>query len=466
MKKLFLLIFSVLSLLLLTYKVSANSVTDNYPTKIEESISSNLLDPTYLVKDEDGTIHYDALIPYNTGDIYYLGIEGVETSENLTINVESSQSTGNTITRVKSIKLIFEFTFDLSGDTNSIQADENGYFRFYNLKCDALSDLSLDELKTKIYLNNDSMPRYHYTEYVSSKNYNNLDTSYSLITSVNNKLDLEALKKSFKIIHNDTATISLTSDGGYNDSYQTPGLYTVTYNLSSSNSSKDYKFNIYVFKEATPVINGDETIVIEMNCNQLEGFFTANDYFNSLFSMSYGGRTTSLNFTILDSDNKEYKLGDIYSHEGEYILRIDGIYNNEIVATKNVTLKIVNNQTPEIYFPTITVKITEISNYTDEELCELLKKTLALEGITASNVTIANTTYSSGAKAGVYDISYTYDVDGITYFATGNIEVSENSSNNANVIRIVSLSLIATIILTSTIIFVVIKFKHKKKIEK
>ncbi len=458
-------IIIVLIMLVFCLVINFNSfASDDYP--IIETSSNNYLNPEYLEVDFSGNLYYNAWIPYWVEDAFILGVDGFESTENSSVIIEykergSDEVRTEEIYRVDSVRFCFEFIFTLENlrdDCENIQSDD-GYFRIKKLYNSKFCSLGTD--LTKMVYVKPLGGTYNYTP-ENPSGYVQIDdnANYALVTSVKHKLDLNNLVKSIYIPQSGY-TVTLTDDGGYNSKYQTVGMYKAQYLVKNSAKEKNVALYIYVFKEAVPSIGGEDSITIS-NKERLDNYFTANDYFASLFPVSYGGRTTSVTFTIVDSNNTEHKLEEIYNNEGTYTLRIVAYYNNEAVASKNVELNIINETEAEVYFPNIVIPLTTMSNYDDIKLCKALEETLKLEGIEATNVTVISSTYNAGAPNGEYDVYYSYDVDGKTYFNSGKIIVTnDDSSTNDDNIKNVSLIVVSSITAIALVGLIIIKRKHK-----
>ncbi len=468
MKKRLLIILLVFIFCLCFNLESFAAYSDNLPTS--NSSSYNLLNPEYIRKDDNGVIHYDGKIKYQDNKKYYLGIDGVITTDGATVDIENNNHGKTNLSRLHAVRFCFLLDFTSTGEIKSSETStsEECFFTFSNLTCNALKDVSLDKLKNSMYVRSEIEGSY-YTPYVDDS-YTVLDKSKAIVTSTDNKLDLNEIGK--KIKTNLDCTITLVNDGEYNEKYQTPGTYIVEYKVDAGYREITQSISIYVFKKAQCQITGPSSLWLEASY-QFEGFYTFEEWMNSLFTATYGGREVTLEYGIFDPDSSdELKFEDIYSKNGSYFLIVFAYYEGKVVDRYQIEMVIEDDeQRIEVYFPEVLLNVTTLSSYNDIELCQELEKTLNVMGLNVDKVTLMSSEYNEDSKAGEYNIVYSYDIDGKTYINKAIINVEEDNNaiddviqqdsnktlSGANIAIITICSLFSVLVLG----FIIVKLKHK-----
>ena len=467
MKKRILIILLVFVLSLCFNLKSNAAYSESLPTS--NSTSYNLLNPDYI-KLENGVISYEGKIQYNSDTKYYLGISGVETSSDASVLIETSSQGSKTLNRVKAIKFIFLLDFTTSGGFTSSTNDTNTlYFTFSNLKCDGLTGMSLDTLKKSMYVRNDAEGSY-YTPYVDD-NYTPVSKERAVVTSTDNKLDLNELGNKF-YVNKYEGTTYLKDDGGYNSKYNIPGVYNVKYQIKGVRES--YAFvSIYVFKKEACVIEGSSALSFETVYN-FNGYFTFQEYIEANYSVSYGDRDVTLEYELFVEDTtEEIEFKDAIQKAGKYRLFIHAMYNGARVDTYPVTITVEDDEeTFEVYFPEVLLTVTTLNTYNDTQLCAELEKTLQLKGLNVSKVCILNSEYSESVGAGEYNVYYSYDIDSKTYFNNAIVKVTEDNNSIDEIIDInpedkkltgasIALISVSSVLIVLVLGYLIIRLKHK-----
>lgn len=463
------LIFLLVFVLLLCFNLKSNAAySETMP--VSNSTCYNLLNPEYI-KLENGVISYEGKIQYDSDTKYYLGISGVETSNDASVLIETSSQGSNTLNRIKAIKFIFLLDFTTSGGFTSLTNNTSSlYFTFSNLKCDALKSMSLDTLKNSMYVRDFDEGSY-YSPYVDDTN-TLIKKDKAIVTSTDNKLDLDDLGHKI-IINKFGGTASLKDDGGYNTNYKTPGVYTVKYEITAPTRITTESISIYVFKKASCVIEGPTDLDFE-TAQDFEGFYTFQEYIEATYTVSYGDRDVTLGYNIYDADTtEEIEFKDAIQKAGTYRLIIYAMYNGTCANTYSVTLLVEDDEEAiEAYFPKVLLSITTLNTYNDIQLCEELEKTLQLQGLNVSNVCILNSEYSENAGAGEYNVYYSYEIDSKSYFNKAIIKVEEENNTSDKVtdnkalnnkltgasIALISISSVLVILVVG---YLIIRLKHK-----
>lgn len=469
MKKRLLIIFLVFIMSLCFNLKSNASYSESLP--VSNSTSYNLLNPEYI-RLNNGVISYEGRIQYKTNTKYYLGISGVETDNDASVLIETSTQGSKTLNRVKAIKFIFLLDFTTSGGFTSLSNNTNTlYFTISDLKCDALTNMSLETLKSSMYVRKYGEGSL-YSLYVDDTN-TPLSKDKAIVTSTDNKLDLNELGKKI-IINNVEGSATLKDDGGYNTKYQTAGVYTVKYEIKIPNRILTSSLSIYVFEKATCDIEGPDILDFETVQN-FEGFYTFEEYIRDKYSVSYGGRDVTLGYSIFNPNdsNHELKFKDVILTAGEYILLIEAYYNGSIVKSHQVSLIIENDEEViEVYFPEVLLTLTTLETYNDTQLCAELEKTLKLLGLNVSNVCILNSEYSESVGAGEYNVYYSYEIENKSYFNKAIIKVEEDNNTSDEIIDInptnkkltgasIALISISSVLVILVVGYLIIRLKRK-----
>ncbi len=465
MKKRMLIILLVFICALCINLRSNASYSNDLP--ISNSTSYNLLNPEYITI-SGNVISYEGRIQYKANKKYYLGINGIETNNDASVTIDTSEQGSQSLKRVKAIKFIFLLDFSSSGPFTQTSNSSTLYFTFSNLTCSYLQNVSLDTLKNSMYVKSTSEGSY-YSPYVDDTN-TLVDKSKAIVTSTDNKLDLNQIGQSFNV-NGRSSTITLTSDGGYNVNYQTPGVYIATYNISTPGRTLSKSVSIYVFEKASCQLSGPTSLSFETASN-IEGYYTFQQYVEAKFTATYGDRQVTLGYKILDSSGKTMKFEDVIQKAGIYSLYIMAYYNNEVVAENDIELEIEDDEEIiEVYFPYVILDLTTVKTYTEPQLCAELEKTLQFKGLSVSNVCILKSEYNESAEKGEYNVVYSYDVDGTTYINQATIKV-EDEQTSADVIDnntkekglsggSIALISISSVLLVLVLVYTFIRIKHK-----
>lgn len=469
MKKRILIILLVFVLSLCFNLKSNAAYSESLP--VSNSTSYNLLNPEYI-KLENGVISYEGKIQYNSDTKYYLGISGVETSDDASVLIETGSQGSNTLNRVKAIKFIFLLDFTTSGGFTSLSNNTNAsYFTFSNLKCDALTSMSLDTLKNSMYVRDFDEGSY-YSPYVDDTN-TLVNKDKAIVTSTDNKLDLDELGHKI-CINKFEGSASLKDDGGYNTKYNTPGVYTIKYLIATPLRITTESISIYVFKKAACNIEGPGELDFE-TAQDFEGFYTFQEYVEATFTVTYGDRDVTLEYELFVEDTtEEIEFKDAIQKAGKYRLFIHAMYNGARVDTYPVTITVEDDEEAiEVYFPEVLLSVTTVSTYNDIQLCEELEKTLKLQGLNVSNVCILNSEYSENAGAGEYNVYYSYEIDSKSYFNKAIVKVEQEENNTSDKVTdnkflnnkltgaSIALISISSVLVILVVGYLIIRLKHK-----
>lgn len=465
MKKRMLIILLVFIFALCINLKSNAAYSESLPES--NSTSYNLLNPEYIRK-SGNVISYEGRIQYKANKKYYLGISGIETSDNATVTIDTSEQGSKSLERVKAIKFIFLLDFSSSGPFTQTSNSSTLYFTFSNLTCSCFQNVSLDTLKSSMYVRSIDEGSY-YSPYVDDTN-TLVDKSKAIVTSTDNKLDLDQIGQSF-IVNGRNGTIRLESDGGYSVNYQTPGVYVASYYVSTPTRTLYSSVSIYVFEKASCQLSGPTSLSFETASN-IEGYYTFQEYVEAKFTASYGGREVKLGYKILDSNGNVMKFEDVIQKAGIYRLYVMAYYNGKEVTENDIELEIEDDEEViEVYFPYVILDLTTVKTLTEPQLCAELEKTLQYKGLSVSNVCILKSEYNESTEKGEYNVVYSYDVEGTTYINQALIKVVEEQTSddviddntpkkglNGGSIALITIS---SVLLVLVLGYTFIRIKHK-----
>ena len=424
MKKILLFIISVVCIA--TYFVRVNVNASSYPLS-NSGLGMNILDPQYFAKDSSGNLTYEAWIPFDEQmdyKFYFRGFSSTKLSDTITLEFKE---TGNSIDVTRDTEL--ELLFSLDFNSNFQEDDESTYFRLVSTSVDALNNASIDDIKANACIF-DASGDYYYMPYFYDESYVSYTSSATVVTTTDHLIDVESfIDEVYVQTDRGSCTTTISSDG-YTDNYQTPGTYKVIYNTMKTSFSRDFLLYIVVFSADQPVISGSDSLTYYVS-GDFSGYISSSDFFDTLYTFTYGTREVSMEYIVTDSDGNEVTFESICSVAGEYTLTINGIYKSEIVATKTVSLIIDDDTCPEIFYPNYIISLSDTTEATNEELCDYLEAMLASSNIYVDNISVISSTYKgNGNIEGNYEIIYQYSVDGATYIAKANINVSADCDDS------------------------------------
>jgi len=435
----------------------------------KQGIGLNLLDPQYFEKTSNTHLEYNAWIDVDLDFGYTILFRGIESADpGATIDVEFETGQTASFKRREELELIFDIKLN-QVDYSSMP----NYFRISSINCKEITEKPIEYIKNNVTMYYSGYEDF-YTKYFYDENYNNKVENPTIITSVDDKVDVDKLFSKF-IVRHETYNVDVkkTDVDDYEHKYNIPGVYEYKYELSTKGSCCTKGIKILVFKPDEPILEGPKEWLIYSD-EALCGGYTTKEYFDSYYDLKYGSRETTLEYKLVDKDNKEYLLSEISNGDGEYKLIVTGKYKGQQIAYLEAKFVVIDDSPIEVFNPNFLINITDAKNYSNEQLCDYLDTLLKMNDVYAKDLTILSSTYKGNEKVeGMYEINYSYKVGDRIEFAKASINVSKNnkdeilevnnkiSKENTDYTQVI-ISSIFLIISLSILTYIVID-KHKNR---
>lgn len=250
--------------------------------------------------------------------------------------------------------------------------------------------------------NTSSMSFTGYYDYIDpSLGLSAIEGDYTLLALKGTKLSDEQILSMFKAYdnkHNNIKSLELIST----DYVDEIGEYNVSLKaIDQSDNETTFNFKLKVVKPVDPVVFGPESIVVK--ASELSQFTLSS--LLSQYKGFYGAQTCQI---YLDEGSYDTFM-NVIDNLSSGTITIAGKFSGGKIATFDVLLVIEDDIGPTIYANEFLLETTTVVEMSEDELMEYVEDMLAKLGISASNLSIVDNTYSGhGTVEGTYNVSFSY----------------------------------------------------------
>ena len=501
------------------------NTTQNYQFTneiIQNGYGNTVIDPNHLVYDsKTETISYDSWIPWTSGGysifcdtlvahpksqkLIIIGCDDYQAIDQNSITFEGHYYDDNAdqddilyeVSDVKNeiVSGAFAFRFDLD---DCFYGREYRYFTLYSLHDDSFKGKDKEFFKKNMYMTyNSYIPKN--TNYIYNEGYRRYwyyRADKTIIAETGKKYGLNVIKNN--IITTNKTNIELVYDE-YSSNYEKDGTYKLTYKVNEIDSGKEASLDFYIinYTPDIPTITCKNesckytyrlrdsklvSLIPEVGTykspNGVENIDVIIPQIESDFTFGYGKSNYSVILvmkTKLDL-NKDgvadvnpafatyYNIPGVYEYEWQ-IFGPEGKGVSGIVARKSFTIEIVDDSDIEIFVPDYYLLLDDALRMDNQTLTKHLKDFIQANNIKASNICLLSPLPQlDETGAGNYEIKFSYEEDGKTYYSALNLGITDNEeTRDVDVKKIVCVSLSTIIVLGAIVTALFLKAKNRKK---
>ncbi len=282
---------------------------------------------------------------------------------------------------------------------------------------------------------------------------------YGFIALQGKKLDENYFKNYFKVIdHNGKETNFEVSLDEYGDMFEETGEYSI---LLRDNENHNGKYlSVFVVNPSEPVIDGNDKITLKTSSLLT---FNLEQYLKTNYNIKGYDEKSGIYYKYDYSDYEKNKY-----QAGSYIVKVEAIHNKEVIASKEITVEVIDDLEPEYFVKTNVLKTSDYEQMDDYEIYCYIQNNLI--DSKALNLSIIKNDYKGNESiSGDYEIVYQYDLDNETHvdkliMRVSNVKTSNDivaSQNKVDTYIIVS-AIVLGISLISISLFLIIKKRRNK----